>query len=146
MKKLLSLSLLILLFQPLWAQVDEEDVFDEAGMVEKIKTQAKEDGYAVFREPSDTSRSYAAEPGRSYRLVLIFREHIETPGRRLVVYQRDKNKKLKSFYMARTDQHINKLNGHMLVTDVPAVQAGEAFIYMTIDALPKEGKLFIFRK
>jgi hypothetical protein len=146
MRKLLVLSLLILLFQPVWAQVDEDDVFDEAGMVEKIKTQAEKDGYKIFREPTDTSRSFTAEAGRSYRLVLIFREHIEAPGRRLVVYQRDKDKKLKTLYMARKDQHINSLNGHMLVTDVPAVQAGNAFIFMTIDALPKEGKLFIFRK
>ena len=119
---------------------------DEAGMIEKIKAQAVKEGYEIFREPTDTSRSYIAEAGKSYRLVLIFREHIEAPGRRLVVYQRDKDKKLKSFFMARKDQHISKLNGHMLVTDVLAVQVGDNFIYMTVDALPKEGKLFIFRK
>jgi len=146
MKKLLGLTLFIFLLQPVWAQDDNDDVYDEAGMIEKMMTKATEEGYIIFREPADTSRSFKAEPGRSYRLVLLFREHIEAPGRRLVVYQRDKSKKLKSFYMARKDQHISKLNGHMLVTDVPAVTAGETFIYMTIDALPKEGKLYIFRK
>jgi hypothetical protein len=144
MKHLFTFLLALVSSGLMYAQ-SETEVYDEAGIIGKLKTKAVAAGYTqTFRLPGDTSRSFTAVPGKTYRLILVFKEGITAPGRRLVVYQRDKKNTLKRFFMAKKVNDFREFNGHAMVTDVPAQPVGETFLSMKIDALPVEGNLYIF--
>ncbi len=146
MKNLLFISFFLFASTALFAQSDEDSaVYNESAILEKLTKKATAEGYTQKLQLSfDTSKSFRAVPGKAYRLILIFRDNITTPGRRLVVYQRNDSNELKRLYMAKAVNGFKEFRGKAMVTDVAAQPLGETFLKMKIDALPAEGKLYIF--